>query len=391
MARLIILCLLLFSEWRHFKVPFLPLVPAFDALRSFEAFPLILHAAFFFGVLCVLFNRSVRTGCLLVGLAVLLAILAGRIEYRNHSVLASFLLILIGLHTGKHTLALLRLQIAVVYFGAGLNKVLDPDWLDGRFFEYWTHERLNHAPYMLAASYFPPMLLSRLMSWTTIFLEFSIALGFLIPRFYVVSVWLGIALHTSIMLFTIETANLQGLFAYFFPVAVASYLAFFKWPKGAINISYDPGHAVSRTLQSISRLIDWDRRFCWRPFPHNPNAKGNRPYLLLTVRGRTWADLKALRLFLLWNPATYLAWYCGFLFLFRALPFAAGLVFDSRYIPFGAVVKALYVLVPAVFFFPLFTAWIDSGLKRLGSRPSPEVHPAQRSAMRPETPHPSQR
>ncbi len=386
LAKLILLCLFLFSEWRHFKVPFLPFVPVFDSLRSFEAFPAVLCGAFFFGAFLVFFNRSVRAGCLMVGLAVLVAILAGRIEYRNHSVIASFLLILIGLHDKQHGLALLRLQVAVIYFGAGLNKILDPDWLNGQFFEFWTHERLKHAPYMLAASYFPPMLLSRLFSWVTIFLEFSIALGFLIPRFYTVGVWLGIFLHSSIMVFTIESANLQGLFAYFFPVAAASYLVFFKWPETATRIQYDPRHRLSQWLKRVSRWIDPDRAFHWQPFARSLNEDRSGPYLEFQWNGRTYADFKAVKVFLLLNPLTYLVFYSGYLFLFRALPFAVGLIWDSRYIPFGAAIKVAYVFIPIAFFFPLFEKTIDSWLKRFaGSKPLPptSAHAGQLQSRHP--------
>jgi vitamin K-dependent gamma-carboxylase-like protein len=362
-AKVVIACFIVFAEWHHFKSPFLPFLPFFDLVRPFELFPVVLHILFIFGSFFVLFNRYVRTGCLMVGLAVIIAILAARFEYRNHAVFASFILILIGLHNERHCFALIRLQVAIVYFGAGLNKVLDPDWLNGQFFEFWTHGRLKHAPFMLIASYFPPMMLSQLFSWVTIFLEFSVAIGFLIPRLYILSIWLGIFLHGSIMIFTVDSEYLRGLFDYFFPVAAASYLAFFKWPEATGNMQYDPRHPFSLWLKKASKWIDWDRFFNWEVFSKPSDAGVNHPYLQLKVNGKNYENFKAIQVFLLLNPLTYFMLVSGFLFLVRVAPFIASLISGSHYIPFGALIKTLYVLAPIIFFSPLFVPWIDSLIK----------------------------
>jgi len=366
MAKMVIICLFLFSEWKHFKVPFLPFLSIFDSARSFESFPVVLCICFIFGSFLVLFNRSVRLGCLMVGLALIIAILAVRFEYRNHSVLASFILILIGLHDKKHSLVLFRLQVVIVYFGSGLNKILDPDWLNGQFFEFWTHERLKHTPYILIASYFPHMMLSRLFSWISIFLELSIAVGLLIPRLYSLSIWSGIFLHGSIMIFTIDSGNLTGLFVYFLPVATASYLAFYKWPETTVNMLYDPRHPFSLWLKKASVWIDCDQFFNWEPFSKPLNEGLSRPYLRLKTNDNTYVDFKAVKVFLLLNPFTFLAMLFGYLFIVRMFPFAVGLIWGSRYIPFGALIKAMYVLAPFIFFFPLFENLIDSLIKKGG-------------------------
>jgi hypothetical protein len=362
-AKVVIICFILFAEWRHFKIPFLPFLSIFDLARPFESFSVVLCVCFFSGSFLVLFNRSVRAGCLMVGLATIIAILAARFEYRNHAVFASFILILIGLHNEKHGLALIRLQVAIVYFGAGLNKILDPDWLNGQFFEFWTHERLKHAPYMLISSYFPPMMLSQWFSWITIFLEFSIAIGFLIPRVYLLSIWLGIFLHGSILIFTVDSRYLWGLFDYFFPVAVTSYLAFFKWPETSGNIQYDLRHPFSVWLKKASEWIDWDQFFNWQAFSKPLSEDLNRPYLRLQANNKTYVDFNAVKAFLLFNPLIYFTLIIGFLFLVRVVPFVASLISDSHFVPFGALIKTLYVLAPIIFFFPLFAPLFDFLIK----------------------------
>ena len=44
-------------------------------------------------------------------------------------------LLLIGLYDARMGLWPLRIQLALVYAGASLNKALDPDWWNGRFFD----------------------------------------------------------------------------------------------------------------------------------------------------------------------------------------------------------------------------------------------------------------
>jgi methylamine utilization protein MauE len=370
LAKLIIICLFFFSEWKHFKVPFLPFLPIFDLARSIDYFPSVLSVCFFSGALLVFFNRYVRMGCLLVGLSLIIAILAVRFEFRNHAVFASFLLILISLYDKKSGPVFLRLQIAIVYFGAGLNKFLDPDWLNGQFFENWTHERLKHAPYMLMSFYFPPMLLSQWFSWISIVLEFSIAIGFLIPRLYPLGIWLGIFLHGAIMIFTVDSENLKDLFEYFLPAALSSYLVFFKWPETTLKMQYDPHHPFILSLKKASKWIDCDQFFNWEPFPVPHKAGLGRPYLRLQTKDKTYLDFKAVKVFLLLNPLTYFVMLLGFLFITRIFPFAVGMIWDSRYIPYGALIKTGYFLALATFFFPLFESLFDSWIKKGGIKKS---------------------
>lgn len=368
MAKMVILCLLVFEEGKHFKKPFLPFLPIFDSLGSFPYFPLGMKIIFFAGALLVMFNRLVRSGCLMVGGAVILGILAGRLEYRNHGVFVSFLLILTGLHQGDRDPWLIRLQVVLVYFGAGLNKILDPDWLNGQFFEYWTTVRMRHDLYTAISSVFPPLALSAVMSWTIIVAEFLLAIGFLIPRLYPLTIWSGILFHTGIMLFTLDPGNLDGLFGYFYMASLASFLAFARWPKSNIAVAYDPRIPFSAWVKSIGKWMDFDHTFRWNPLTQ-PFPQGFfGTYLAFEHQGKKVRNFTAIKKFLLFNPVIYLIILLGFLGIIRVLPDLAHSIWGSDKIPLGGYLKAGYVLGILIFFFPLFERLEESIINNILKR-----------------------
>ena len=103
----------------------------------------------------------------------LLAVISSKAYYGNNKTFCGLMFFLAALTT-PGTRPFVRWQLGITYFGAGLNKLLDVDWHTGVFFENWAVNRLHHSWYITLDSLLPPMLLARLVCWTTIITELGV-------------------------------------------------------------------------------------------------------------------------------------------------------------------------------------------------------------------------
>ena len=104
----------------------------------------------------------------------------------------------------RWTLALIRLQVAGIYFHAAAGKFAVEEWADGTALYYWLLHPGLGAPNWLAPI-IRPLLLNgtavSLLTWSIIVLEFLLCMGLVVPKPQ--RKWLlglGIALHVGIML-----------------------------------------------------------------------------------------------------------------------------------------------------------------------------------------------
>ncbi len=135
--------------------PFLPFVPVLDS-PWFALWLAPVTAVVFYGsFLCLIFNRMVQPACLVIAGCVLVHVAGHRLEYANNLMFAGVFLLLIGLHDSRTGLWPLRIQLALVYGGASLNKALDPDWWNGRFFDTLMIDALGVRWYAAVAGSLP--------------------------------------------------------------------------------------------------------------------------------------------------------------------------------------------------------------------------------------------
>ena len=271
-AKLIVVTLLATGHVWTLPDPFLPFLSVFDRIGDPVRFRTALQILFLAGSASLIFNRGVRLASFVVGATVLVGIASSRIYWANNTFFCGAILTLIGLYASKRSVWLVRAQIALIYLGAGLNKALDPDWLSGQFFEHWTVVNLEHDLYTRVAALLPPMALSKFMGWATIATELSLFVGFIVPRWWPLAIWLGILFHASMTVFTGIT------FVLFLYVAPAAYLAFAGWPAATTEVIYDgrlwnlrEDETVvrdprSRRRLSLDRVPEWNRR----PLRHLP-------------------------------------------------------------------------------------------------------------------------
>jgi hypothetical protein len=197
-----------------------------------------------------------------------------------------------------------RLQLAVIYLGAGLNKVLQSDWRTGWFVRDW----LSHYPtghiYAHVSALLPGMGLSAALGWLAILTEFALIPLLLIRRYVPLAVLVGVAYHTGLVLIT--GGNTFGMFWY---ALVATYIALLDWPSGLL-VRYNPERRMHRIAHSVLSLADADGSVTWR---HHDAA----PLELATDAAR-YAGIAAGARLLLYSPAFYIC--CAVIFSFRIFP-----------------------------------------------------------------------
>ena len=192
--------LLVTNHARIMPDPWLPFIPGIDLIPPL-LFQRALQIALVAGSLAIVFNRRVRLSSVIVGTTMLVAIVSSKDYYGNNKTFCGLMFLLAGLHQpdGPH---FVRWQLALTYFGAGLNKALDGDWHSGVFFQNWAVNRLRHPWYIALDSKLPPLVLGKIMCWGTIGAELGVVPCLLIPQLYYWGNLANILFQSGLLLFT---------------------------------------------------------------------------------------------------------------------------------------------------------------------------------------------
>ncbi len=258
LCRLLALALLLTNHQAQIQTVFLPFLDFFDALPP-ELLQRTLQAGLLLGALAVLFTRYTRAAAAVTGLALLLAVLSSRAYYGNNKTFVGLLLLLAALSNATGPARLLQWQVALVYFGAGLNKAIDPDWQSGQFFQHWATDRLQNPAYIWLSAQLPPLVAGKIFCWYTIVAELVLAALMLIPRFHTAVIWGSGLFQSGLLLFTGDPFNL------FFYGMQSALFAFARWPESQITVIWDGSCGFCRRTKELLQRIDFDPVFDWRP------------------------------------------------------------------------------------------------------------------------------
>jgi predicted DCC family thiol-disulfide oxidoreductase YuxK len=303
-AKLLAVCILGRLLWRDLPDPFLPMVPVLDLFRSTPYFGWALRGAALFGSVAVLLNYRVRTACLLIGSAFLLGTLTSRIYFENNRMFVGCVFFLLGLYEQKTGPWLVRAQVMLVFFSAGLNKLLDASWRSGQFFDYWAHFAINKSLYFQLTAWLPQMFLPHFMSWMTISMEFSIAFGLTFRRTRLWAIWIGLVLALGMNVLTERTF---GVFFYAMPIC---YLAFIEWPRTKVAVLYDGDCGFCARTRAWMERFDLEKLFVWQPFQQAKDLYGIsrealRHRLYLVTGEKKYSGFGAFKIMALYNPLTY--------------------------------------------------------------------------------------
>lgn len=307
MAKLIALCLLLTNHVRLIPAPFLPFLPLFDRIPNPAAFQVGLQLVFVASALALLFNRSVRASSLLLGAVILIGVVCSKAYYGNNKTFCGLMLFFTGLYEPGRGPWLLRAQFALVYFGAGLNKLLDGDWQSGVFMQHWAAEHMKQPLYLALDAHLPRLLLAKLMCWGTILAELGMSAAFLVRRWFYWGILASLLFQASLMLFTGTT------FSMFFYGTQAALLMFVEWPRAPWLVIYDGDCGFCTRAKAWFERLDLEGLATWRPYQSGAGRERGiadadaveRLYLL--DGAKVYSGFRAIRRMLLFNPLTYFA------------------------------------------------------------------------------------
>jgi hypothetical protein len=302
MVKVLAIVLLLTNHVRLLPDPWLSFIPAIDHIPPL-LFQRTLQVIFVTSAVAIVFNRRIRLSSVVLGSTLLLAIVSSKAYYGNNKTFCGLVLLLAGLYKPGAP-SFLRWQLALTYFGAGLNKILDHDWQTGLFFEYWSVQRLHQQLYMTLNSALPAMFLARFMSWLTIVTELGVVPLLLIPRFYYWGALANILFQCGLLLFVGNT------FVLFFYSMTAASFAFVAWPARPMHVLFDPAQGFSTAIKRFLQWTDVDSSFIWEPFHAGSSSNFGRPAgagltLKLIAGEKEYTGFRALRSIILFNPVTY--------------------------------------------------------------------------------------
>ena len=184
---------------------FLPFVPFLEYFNGSDFYRHALQGVICVAAFALWINKAVRTSCALIGSVLILAIFSSETYYHNNLLYAGLFFAIAGLYDRRLGSLVFRLQLAVMYLGSGLNKLLLDDWRTGAFVQDWMRPEHHHSTgqiYTDFASLLPGSTLSALLSWLAILTEFLLIPLLLIPRFVPVAIFVGVSFHTGLVLIT---------------------------------------------------------------------------------------------------------------------------------------------------------------------------------------------
>lgn len=258
LVKIIALALLLTNHARLLPDPFLPFFTAFDTLPG-SAFQFTVKAVFLGAAVALLFNRAVRWSSLALGASILISVVASKAYYGNNKTFAGLMLLFAGLSEYDRPLYLLRWQLSLVYFGAGLNKVMDGDWQTGLFFEHWARMNVKNPVYIVISDMLPPLVAGKFMCWFTMLAELGASAGLLFARTVPYALWANVIFQAGLLEFTGTT------FTMFFYAMQAATLAFVVWPK-QILVIYDGDCGLCNRIRTAYESVDFDEMFVWKTY-----------------------------------------------------------------------------------------------------------------------------
>jgi hypothetical protein len=303
LVKVLAIVVLLVNHVRILPDPWLPFVPGLDRIPPL-LFQRTLQTVFLLSAIAIVFNRRVRLASLLLGSTMLLAVVSSKAYYGNNKTFCGLMFFLAGLHQpGGYNF--IRWQLAITYFGAGLNKAFDADWHSGVFFENWAVHRLQQPWYVALDSKLPHLVLAKFMCWSTIVTELGTAPCLLIPPLQYRAVLANIFFQASLLLFTGTTFTL-----FFYSMTAASF-AFYIWPEEPAPVLYDASKQMTQRIKSFFSIWDLDRILRWLPQGSSDAAgdsvplSGARSPLILVVGQKVYTGFRALRMMILLCPLTY--------------------------------------------------------------------------------------
>ena len=316
--------------------PHIPFLELFDQFRAYpNVFMLVIRLIFLLSGVLLLLNIRVRSMATLLGATLILVILSSKPVFRNHLFILGCFFFLAGLSNKKHDPWLLYIQFALVYIGAVINKTPQIDWWTGQFMDNWLGNARENQIYIFIAKFFPEMVFAKLLSWSSMLIELTIAILILNKKTHKLAVWIILIFHT--LLYTLTAHR----FGHFYEDIVLGLLLFLNWPKHSLKVFID-GQRLG-FFSKIIQFFNFNKSFIWYNEPFNQIY-----WFKISIDGETEINWNGLRRLLLYSSNFYV-------FLF-------GLDFLIRFLFNGIsmhIIQIVITWIGVLFFLPLL--WNTKG------------------------------
>lgn len=292
-----LLIILMTAHHMFFKIedPFIPFIPALDWFHNYpNIFKYVMRATYAVFGFMLLFNIKVRTSSIVLGIVVIINILASKPLFFNHNFICGCALFLAGLTNDKDPPYLLIFQLSLVYFGASINKFLEPDWWTGAFMDTWLGVARENPVYAYVSKLLPEMLFAKLLSYIAMFTEFAIAVLILFKRTRHLTLWFIIIFHTT--LFTLTAFR----FGHFIESLAIVLLAFLNMPKEQLIVNYRSSQTLIK-LKRFLNVLDRDKKQVWSSL-----SSESSHWLSLKTKDKTLYNHEALKDIFLYTPNFFL-------------------------------------------------------------------------------------
>ncbi|MCB1122049.1 MAG: hypothetical protein KJT03_10900, partial [Verrucomicrobiae bacterium] len=179
-----------------------PFIPWLESIPYPDTIRLVLKLGIAVACLGLFCNFFGRKACFYIGSASLLIILWSRLNFSNNQLYLTLLFLFLGLHVKGETFWSIRITTGLLYLGAGLNKLLTPDWQTGRFIEYWYTVAAPMQWFDGVASLVGTSNLSLALGWSVIAIELILAFLFLTKIKLRWALVLGLSFHLGMLFAT---------------------------------------------------------------------------------------------------------------------------------------------------------------------------------------------
>jgi hypothetical protein len=302
MCKLLFILLCAHGFLSYIEDPYIPFIKTFDLFLSYpNIFKITFKTLFLFSGLSLLFNFKPRAMSIILGSSLFIILLASKSLFRNHLFICACAFLLAGLSNKNEFPWLLYFQLSLVYFGAVLNKVVQIDWWNGQFIYNWLVNARENQLFIKVSDVFPEMWLAKILSWSSMLIEFSISIFILVKKRHFLVAWVIILFHT--ILYTMTAFR----FGHFYEDIVIILLIFINWPSGIIQISSK--NVISPFVRKSFNFFNFSKKFHLIN-----NVLSNKNWLEIKIEDKTVSNWHAFRLFLLYSTNFYI-----FLFLLDLL------------------------------------------------------------------------
>jgi hypothetical protein len=224
-ARMLVLYWIWLAGKTSILLPFLPFWPPLDHLKSISEYYFIFNAVYWIALFFILIDFHYKKFSIVVSLLIFFQIASSVSAYSTSFLFLGCLFLLIGMY--KPGLEwIFRIQIGLLYFGAGLNKLLDPDWQSGQYFINFIDQVYSNSLNSWLVDWLGLDFLAKCLSVLTVVIELSLAFWTFSGKKSLQLVICILIFHLSFLVFTMGELS----FVYFFLMASGGYLLL-PWSK----------------------------------------------------------------------------------------------------------------------------------------------------------------